>query len=100
MEDADNGIEACIKLGSFCPDLLVLDINMPKMDGLEVCRTIRKDPNLSSVKVMIITGHPNDPKLKQVAELGFNHIYTKPLGSTDFLKEVDNILLQPTRVMI
>ena len=100
VEDADNGIEACIKLGSLRPDLLILDINMPEMDGLEVCRTIRKDPNLSSVKVMIMTGYPNDPRVKQVAELGFTHIYTKPLKVADFLKEIDNILLQPTRVMI
>jgi hypothetical protein len=49
---------------------------------------------------MIITGHPNDPRLKQVAELGFTNIYTKPLKIADFLKEIDNILLQLTRVMI
>jgi len=97
---AKNGLEAIDMLKENTIDCCITDINMPEMDGLEVCRTIRKDPNLSSVKVMIITGHPNDSKLKQVAELGFNHIYTKPLSSADFLKEVDNILLQPTRVMI
>jgi CheY-like chemotaxis protein len=95
VEDVDNGIEACIKLGSFHPDLLILDLNMPGMDGLEVCRTMRKDSNLSSIKVMIITGYPDDSKVKQVAKLGYTHIYTKPLHLKDFLKEIDSILKEP-----
>jgi CheY-like chemotaxis protein len=92
VEDVGNGIETCIKLGSFHPDLLILDLNMPGMDGLEVCRTMRKDPNLSSIKVMIITGYPDDSRVKQIAELGYSHIYTKPMNLKDFLNKVDIIL--------
>ena len=92
VEEVDNGIETCIKVGSFHPDLLILDINMPGMDGLEVCRTMSKDPDLSGIKVMIVTGYPDDSRVKQVAKLGYTHIYTKPLHLKDFLKKVDSIL--------
>ena len=95
VEDVGNGIETCIKLGTFHPDLLILDINMPGMDGLEVCRIISKDPDLSSIKVMIITGYPDDSRVKQVAKLGYTHIYTKPLHLKVFLKEIDSILKEP-----
>ncbi|RZB38353.1 MAG: hypothetical protein SRB2_00101 [Desulfobacteraceae bacterium Eth-SRB2] len=96
VEDVGNGIETCIKLGSFHPDLLILDLNMPGMDGLEVCRTISKDPNLSNIKIMIITGYPDDSRVKQIAKLGYTHIYTKPLNLKDFLKKV-NIILRESK---
>ncbi len=92
VEAVKNGIEACILLGSYQPDLLILDINMPEMDGLEVCRTIHKDPNLSDTLVMIITGDPDDPKVNKIAELGYTRIHPKPLDLKFFLKEVDNLL--------
>ncbi len=95
VEAVENGIEACILLGSYQPDLLILDINMPEMDGVEVCRTIQRDPNLSDIMVMIITGNPDDPKVKKVAELGYTRIHPKPLDLKYFLKEVDNLFKTP-----
>ncbi len=89
MENAYNGIEACIKLGSYHPDLLILDIFMPEMDGVEVCRAIKNDPELSDLKVIITTGFPEHPKLEEASQLGFKTIYSKPFGLTDFLKEID-----------
>jgi CheY-like chemotaxis protein len=67
VEEASNGIEASIKLGTYRPDLLILDIFMPEMDGLEVCRSIKNEPELSQMKVIITTGHPGHPKLEEVA---------------------------------
>ncbi|CAB1064415.1 hypothetical protein D1BOALGB6SA_9209 [Olavius sp. associated proteobacterium Delta 1] len=92
VEEASNGIEASIKLGTYRPDLLILDIFMPEMDGLEVCRSIRSEPKLSDMKVIVTTGYPDHPKLDEVAELGFNHIFSKPFDLLDFVKDIETIL--------
>jgi CheY-like chemotaxis protein len=65
---------------------------MPKMDGLEVCRNIKREPELSGTKVIITTGFPDHPKLKEVANLGFANIYSKPVKLQDLLKAVDDCL--------
>ena len=92
VEEASNGIEACIKLGSYRPDLLILDVFMPDMDGLEVCRAIKKDSSLGEVKVIITTGFPNHPKIKEVAKLGFSKIHFKPFDLPEFVQRIDQIL--------
>jgi signal transduction histidine kinase len=89
VDEAHNGLEACIKLGTYRPDLLILDILMPEMDGLGVCRAIKKDPALADLKVMITTGNRYHTKLDQVFRLGFVNIHYKPFEIHKFLKEVD-----------
>ncbi|MBL0701308.1 MAG: response regulator [Desulfosarcina sp.] len=92
VDDAHNGLEACIKLGTYRPDLLILDILMPEMDGLGVCRAIKKDPALVDLKVMITTGNRDHPKLDQVFRLGFANIHYKPFKIQKFLNEVDYLV--------
>jgi len=92
VEEACNGIEASIKLGTYRPDLLILDIFMPEMDGVEVCRIIRGEPELSDMKVIITTGHPGHPKLEEVVELGFTNIFAKPFELLEFVQEIKKIL--------
>ncbi len=94
VEEASNGIEASIKLGTYRPDLLILDIFMPEMDGLEVCRNIRSEPELSELKVIITTGHPDHPKLDEVVKLGFTNILSKPFDLLHFVKDIEMILGQ------
>jgi signal transduction histidine kinase/ActR/RegA family two-component response regulator len=92
VEQAHNGIEACIRLGSYRPDLLILDVFMPQMDGLEVCRAIKKDPGLSDIRVIVTTGYPTHPKLREIADLGFTNIFHKPFSLMELLKAVDEML--------
>lgn len=92
VEEAANGSEACIKLGTYRPDVLILDIFMSEMDGVEVCRAISDTPELSHIKVIIITGFPNDPKLKEVAGMGFSNVYTKPFNPRELVNEVERVL--------
>jgi signal transduction histidine kinase len=92
VKEASNGIEASIKLGTYRPDLLILDIFMPEMDGLEVCRNICSEPELSNLKVIITTGHPNHPKLDEVVKLGFTNILSKPFDLINFVKDIEMIL--------
>ncbi len=56
IETVSNGTETLIKIGTFKPDLLILDVFMPKIDGIEVCGIIRNDPALKEMEVIIITG--------------------------------------------
>ena len=92
VEEASNGIEASIKLGTYRPDLLILDIFMPEMDGLEVCRNICSEPELSNLKVIITTGHPDHPKIDEVVKLGFTNILSKPFDLLNLVKDVETIL--------
>jgi C4-dicarboxylate-specific signal transduction histidine kinase len=92
VKEASNGIEASIKLGTYRPDLLILDIFMPEMDGLEVCRNICNEPELSDLKVIITTGYPDHPKLDEVVKLGFTNILSKPFDLLNLVKDIESIL--------
>jgi len=92
VEEASNGIEASIKLGTYRPDLLILDIFMPEMDGLEVCRVISSEPELSEMKVIITTGYPEHPKLDEVVALGYTNIFSKPFDLLNFIQAIGKIL--------
>jgi signal transduction histidine kinase/ActR/RegA family two-component response regulator len=92
IEEAANGIEASIKLGTYRPDLLILDLFMPEMDGLEVCRIIRNEPELSDMKVIISTGYPEHAKLNEMARLGFTNVILKPFNLPEFVTKVESIL--------
>lgn len=94
VEEASNGIEACIRLGSHRPDLLVMDLFMPGMNGMEVCRVIKSDPELSDMKIIMITGHEGHPLLGDIFEFGSIDILYKPFKLEDFVLKVDKILLQ------
>ncbi|MBW2442647.1 MAG: response regulator, partial [Deltaproteobacteria bacterium] len=92
IEEATNGIEASIKLGTYRPDLLILDLFMPEMDGLEVCRIIKNEPELADMKVIISTGYPDQVKLEEMARLGFTNVVLKPFNLPEFVEKVEHIL--------
>lgn len=92
IEEASNGIEASIKLGTYRPDLLILDIFMPEMDGLAVCRIIKNEPELADMQVIISTGYPDHVKLNQMAKLGFTNVVYKPFNLLAFAKKVEDVL--------
>ncbi|MDH3878138.1 MAG: response regulator, partial [Desulfobacterales bacterium] len=64
----------------------------PEMDGLEVCRIIRNEPELSDMKVIISTGYPDHAKLNEMARLGFTNVIYKPFNLPEFVTKVERIL--------
>jgi signal transduction histidine kinase len=92
LEEASNGIEASIRVGTYRPDLLILDVFMPEMDGLEVCRQIRNEAALSGMKVIVTTGFPHHPKLEEIAALGFTEVLAKPFDIPTLLNTVAALL--------
>jgi signal transduction histidine kinase/CheY-like chemotaxis protein len=87
-EVASHGTEALIKLGTFLPDVLILDLFMPQMNGLEVCQAIIKEKKLAQMKVIIITGMPDSPEIKEIKKIGFMNIYSKPLDVKTFARDI------------
>ncbi len=90
--EAANGTEASIKLGIERPDLVILDIQMPDLDGVEICRFIKTNPALAGIRVIIITGFPDSEKVKEAAALGFENLMSKPFKIPVFLTAVDRVL--------
>jgi CheY-like chemotaxis protein len=73
------------------PTVLLLDINMPRMDGIEVLKAIRSDYKLKTIPVVMFTSSREEPDLKQCHALGVNAYVVKPVVFKDFLDYVKNI---------
>jgi CheY-like chemotaxis protein len=70
------------------PGLLLLDLKMPRVDGLEVLRTIKSDPRLRTIPVVILTSSREERDLVQSYDLGVNAYVVKPVGFQDFVGAV------------
>lgn len=90
---AENGAE-CLELAkSILPDLLLLDIQMPKMDGLEVCRQLRQHAETASVPIILISAQDRAQQIKQGKEVGANDCLEKPLDESKMLAKINRFLL-------
>ncbi len=92
VKEAANGVETCFMLAIEAPDIVILDINMPDMDGLDVCRQIQKTPSLSDLKVIIITGNHLSDKARAIAEMGFCDILQKPISTKSITDMVEAVM--------
>lgn len=90
--EASNGMDACIKLGSFRPDLLILDIQMPDMSGVEVAKKVKSDPEFSHTKVVVVTGFWEGEDARKISEMGFTSFCAKPFRIKDFMAVIQHVL--------
>jgi CheY-like chemotaxis protein len=73
------------------PAVIMLDIKMPRMNGIEVLAAIRGDENLKSIPIVMLTSSREEPDLKKCYELGVNAYVVKPVDFKDFVDAVKNI---------
>jgi len=73
------------------PSLILLDIKMPRMDGIEVLAAIRNDPNLKTLPVVMLTSSREEPDLKKCYEFGVNAYVVKPVYFKDFVDAVKQL---------
>jgi len=93
VEVAYDGFETLIKAGDFKPDLLIMDIRMPKIDGLEICRRLRKDKNITAgIKILAITGHSEAYDKEFVLSSGANEYLLKPFDKKSLLNYVEKLI--------
>lgn len=88
---ASNGPEALAKAAEVIPDLILLDVMMPGMDGFEVCRRLRADPHLAEVPVMLVTALDDRGSRLQGIEAGADDFVTKPFDRVELRARVQTI---------
>jgi CheY-like chemotaxis protein/anti-sigma regulatory factor (Ser/Thr protein kinase) len=92
FREAESGADALIQMGQDPPDLLILDIHMPDIDGYEVCRILRNNTELSRVQIIVITGLVNTVKTEKILALEYENILEKPVNRDELLKTVYSVL--------
>jgi len=78
METAIDGMEALKKVTSFKPELILLDINMPRMSGFEVAKRLKENPETKNIPIFIMTSLKQEINIKKAYELGIEEYITKP----------------------
>jgi DNA-binding response OmpR family regulator len=80
VREASDGTEALSMLETEAFDLAILDVMMPGMDGIEVCRHIRAKPSTQSMPVLVFTSLSSDADVERARLAGANHLITKPFS--------------------
>ncbi len=91
IETARDGYEALIKVGHFKPDLLIMDIRMPRIDGFEVCRRLRLDAVTRDTMILAVTAYGKEDR-DRIIECGANFCLAKPVGLKELQNKVERLL--------
>ncbi len=92
VHTACDGEEAMEMAEKVEPDLVLLDIAMPKKDGYEVCTLLRKHEKLAAVKVVMLTAKGQSLDKKKGLEVGADVYLTKPFGADELLQAIESVL--------
>ncbi len=88
IETAQDGYEACLKAGAFRPQVVVLDLLMPNMNGFEACQALKRAEWSRLTKVVVITGYPEDGNLERIVECGADCCLVKPFDIDELVEKV------------
>jgi two-component system, OmpR family, response regulator len=93
---AANGVDALVKTRSVLPDLIVLDLMLPELNGFDICRTLRKDPATASIPIIMLTGMRSEFSRLAGMESGVNLFLTKPYNPDELVSKVEEMLKRPS----
>ena len=91
-EIAVDGQDTFDKIRSFKPDLILLDVMMPKLSGFEVCKKLRQDPQHRRIMVLMVTALNELGDIERAVAAGTDDFLSKPVNKVELLKRVDNML--------
>jgi two-component system alkaline phosphatase synthesis response regulator PhoP len=92
IELAVDGQDTLDKLRDFQPDLLLLDVMMPKLSGFEVCQQVKQDPKTARVMVLMVTALNELGDIERAVRAGTDDFLSKPINKITLLKRVENML--------
>lgn len=92
LETSADGADTLKKVASFNPDLVLLDVMMPKLSGFEVCKQIKDDPETRRVMVLMVTALNELGDIERAVAAGTDDFLPKPVNKIALLKRVENML--------
>jgi two-component system, OmpR family, alkaline phosphatase synthesis response regulator PhoP len=92
VRTATNGVEALDMISRRQPDLVLLDVMMPKMSGFEVCQRIKNDPKTRDIQVVMVTALNEVADLERAADCGTDDFLTKPIDRATLVTRVNSLL--------
>ena len=87
-----DGESALRAMGERLPDLVILDVMMPRLDGFEVCQRIRAEPAFRGVRVLMLTAKGRETEMKKGLALGADAYVTKPFSTRELVAEIRRLL--------
>jgi two-component system alkaline phosphatase synthesis response regulator PhoP len=100
VEKAYNGKEALQKAESVTPDLVIMDVRMPGLSGIETCRAFRTIESLKDVPVLFLTADSDEYTTMSAFDAGANHFITKPIRPSILMKMILELLSKDRREAI
>jgi two-component system alkaline phosphatase synthesis response regulator PhoP len=92
IETASDGVEALEKVAQTNPDLVLLDIMMPRMSGFQVCRKLKSDPRTRDIQVLMVTALNELGDIEQASECGTDDFVSKPVNKFELITRVKSLL--------
>ena len=92
IRKAANGLEAMREIIAKKPDLVILDLIMPLMDGFEVVKTVRETPELKDLRIIVLSALNKNEDIVHAYDCGANDFITKPIIFEKLINSVDNQL--------
>ena len=92
VDIARNGEEALQKLDAAVPDLVLLDVMMPRVSGYDVCRRIRERPECRGVKIVMLTARGREAEVQKGMEMGADLYVVKPFSTRDHIDKIHALL--------
>lgn len=89
---AENGLDALEKLSAERVNLIMTDLNMPYMDGMELIKTLKTDPNLSDIPVLMVTTENDAMEKERALQFGADGYVVKPVTGEAIVEHIKNIM--------
>lgn len=89
LQTAVDGFDAGLMVSKFKPDLILLDLMMPNIDGFKICKRIRSNPETEHIGILIITGYNAEENIQKALASGADDYLVKPFKLPDLLQKVD-----------
>ena len=92
LERASDGFEAGLWLVRFSPDLIILDLMMPHLDGFKVCRMVRENPETRHIAILVLTAYAQGENIRRAQECGADYCMAKPFKTSELIGKVAELV--------
>ncbi len=89
---ASNGEDALAAVGAYRPDLILLDVMMPRMSGYDLCQKVRENPEWQGIRIIMLSAKGRDIEVSKGIAVGADAYVTKPFSTKDLMAKVERML--------